>query len=214
MASLYGDWGRGEFLVERLVMFKPYAEEDPWDVQTISGRPAAPLDNPCGHRDGFPPQAAAFDRPAGVALYARAAGARDNETLYVADAGNHVVRAVTAVCSQPCENGGRCVAPETCACLDGWTGADCAAPVCGVGAKLLEFGANSTRDTLPTAAPSAVPTPAPYAGFIPPTPRPTPTPTPAPTPRPTYSPKPTPAPTTVAPTYATAPPLNSSGRRR
>ncbi|XP_070176495.1 epidermal growth factor-like protein 8 [Littorina saxatilis] len=29
------------------------------------------------------------------------------------------------VCSSECENGGKCVAPDTCECPDGWTGPDC-----------------------------------------------------------------------------------------
>ena len=141
MADLYGSWEEGgPYLVERLLMFEPYREQDPWEVQTIAGKAHAPHDRACGFADGFPPLSAAFDRPGGVALYS-GTRASANETLYVADAGNHVIRQVTAVCSQPCENGGKCVGPEKCQCQDGWGGADCAAPICGVNAKLLNFGA-------------------------------------------------------------------------
>ena len=31
----------------------------------------------------------------------------------------------TAVCSNPCQNGGTCTAPNTCACDVGWTGTEC-----------------------------------------------------------------------------------------
>ncbi|KAH8057365.1 calcium ion binding protein [Aureococcus anophagefferens] len=147
LAGLYGPWGDGQFLVERLVTFAAFPDEGPWE-------------------------AAAFDHPAGVALYARSPGARDNETVVVADAGNHVVRSMTAVCSQPCENGGRCVAPETCDCMPGWQGADCTAPVCTDGvAALINFGATYGGYDLPTRAPTA---PVPSA-------LPEPAPTPAPT---------------------------------
>ena len=30
-----------------------------------------------------------------------------------------------AVCSSACQNGGTCTAPNTCACVSGWTGATC-----------------------------------------------------------------------------------------
>ena len=30
-----------------------------------------------------------------------------------------------AICSSPCENGGECIAPETCACRRGYTGSTC-----------------------------------------------------------------------------------------
>lgn len=39
---------------------------------------------------------------------------------------------ITAVCSQTCENGGSCVAPETCECANGWKGQDCTIPVCSL----------------------------------------------------------------------------------
>ncbi|XP_076436572.1 epidermal growth factor-like protein 8 [Babylonia areolata] len=31
----------------------------------------------------------------------------------------------TPVCGQPCQNGGKCVAPDTCQCPDGWSGPQC-----------------------------------------------------------------------------------------
>ena len=32
---------------------------------------------------------------------------------------------VTAICSSPCKNGGRCTSPDSCSCPDGWTSSDC-----------------------------------------------------------------------------------------
>ena len=70
-----------------------------------------------------------FASPVGLAMYYHA-NLSDTEYLYIADAANNVIRAMTAVCSQMCENGGRCVAEETCDCADGWAGHDCTTPVC------------------------------------------------------------------------------------
>lgn len=148
LAEVYGKWPRGALLVERLFSVRAFLESDPFEVQTIAGKATAPLDSPCGFKDAHPPQAAEFDEPTGVALYARAEGARENETLVVADASNHVIRGVTAVCSFPCENGGRCIGPETCLCSSGWQGVDCTTPVCTSGvATLIGFGDMLCRDT-------------------------------------------------------------------
>ena len=35
LAGLYGPWGDGQFLVERLVTFAAFPDEGPWEVQTI-----------------------------------------------------------------------------------------------------------------------------------------------------------------------------------
>ncbi|CAF1584712.1 unnamed protein product, partial [Adineta steineri] len=32
-----------------------------------------------------------------------------------------------SVCSPSCQNGGKCTAPNTCTCVNGWTGATCEA---------------------------------------------------------------------------------------
>jgi len=55
----------------------------------------------------------------------------------IADAGNHAIRGVTAVCSFPCENNGICVGPERCACAEGWQGIDCTSPICTDGTAIL-----------------------------------------------------------------------------
>ena len=34
------------------------------------------------------------------------------------------------VCSNPCQNGGTCTAPDTCTCVVGWTGTECETGVC------------------------------------------------------------------------------------
>ncbi|CAN0535677.1 unnamed protein product, partial [Ectocarpus sp. 8 AP-2014] len=41
------------------------------------------------------------------------------------DAGSHAIRALSAVCSFVCENGGVCEGPDRCSCPTGWTGLDC-----------------------------------------------------------------------------------------
>lgn len=101
------------------------------EVQTIAGAPNAPIEELCGFQDSQPPMGALFNLPSGISLDASAV--LGNTTyMVVADTDNHALRGVTAVCSQPCENGGRCVAPETCMCPRGWSGPDCATPQCSV----------------------------------------------------------------------------------
>jgi hypothetical protein len=104
------------------------------EVQTIAGLPNAPIDDPCGFTDDQPPLAARLHGPTAVAVRP-AANSLDaaSELLYIADTVNHAVRALTATCSRPCENGGVCVAPELCQCPSGWTGVDCSQPVCSSG---------------------------------------------------------------------------------
>ena len=154
-------------------MFEPYRDNYAWEVQTIAGKARAPLEPACGFSDGYPPLAAAFDRPAAIALYQGKPSLQlANESIYVADAGNNVIRQITAVCSQPCENGGVCIGPEKCRCQDGWGGSDCAAPICTAAAKLLNFGAAivefagfSRRRLLmdqPTQVPTSYPSSSPY----------------------------------------------------
>ena len=43
MATLYGSWDEGgPYKVERLLMFEPYHDYGPWEVQTIAGVARAP----------------------------------------------------------------------------------------------------------------------------------------------------------------------------
>jgi len=55
---------------------------------------------------------------------------RNDTFLYVADAGNHQIRRMTALCTPVCQNGGWCVSPDTCVCAVGFTDATCSTPVC------------------------------------------------------------------------------------
>eukprot|EP00940_MAST-03C_sp_MAST-3C-sp2_P001490 g1490.t1 len=101
------------------------------EVRTIAGAPSAPLSSPCGYRDDSVPQNAMFNKPADVAVYVNATLNDDHlHLLIVADERGHRIRTITSVCSKVCENGGRCVAEETCACASGWTGDDCTTPTC------------------------------------------------------------------------------------
>lgn len=98
-------------------------------VHTVAGIPSAELEDSCGFRDAQPPQNAAFSVPKGVALENHAVLGID-QYLFVADTGNHRIRAMSAVCSFACENGGVCTAADTCRCPPGWEGVDCTIPVC------------------------------------------------------------------------------------
>eukprot|EP00903_Cladosiphon_okamuranus_P018631 g17149.t3 len=120
-----GDWARG-FAVE-------VAMSGEMTGQTVAGRPAGPLEEGCGEpSDGQPPQEAVFRRPKGVDAW-WPASLSDQRFLYIADAGNHAIRAMSAVCSFVCENGGVCEGPDRCSCPSGWIGADCSIPTCSAG---------------------------------------------------------------------------------
>jgi hypothetical protein len=99
-------------------------------VSTIAGFPNAPLQDVCGYADAQPPMAAKFNYPGGIATRPGIGQITDREYLYIADTNNHVIRALSAVCSFICENGGRCVGDDKCQCLSGWSGIDCTKPVC------------------------------------------------------------------------------------
>ncbi|CAM9457173.1 unnamed protein product [Chrysoparadoxa australica] len=113
----------------RLFTVAPYPEATV-EVQTISGHPAAGLEQGCGYSgDGQPPQEGYFRAPMGIDVY-RHTSLTDSVLLYVADTDNHAVRSLSAVCAFPCENGAACVAPDTCACTTGWTGQACTTAIC------------------------------------------------------------------------------------
>ncbi|CAM9229204.1 unnamed protein product [Hapterophycus canaliculatus] len=119
------DWARG-FALEA-------ALPSELTGQTVSGRPAGPLGEGCGGiSDGQPPQEAVFGRPMGIDAW-WAANVTDQRLLYIADAGNHAIRVVSAVCSFVCENGGVCEGADRCSCPAGWVGQDCSVPSCSEG---------------------------------------------------------------------------------
>jgi len=98
-------------------------------VHTVGGNPSAPLESGCGYNEAQPPMDAKFNLPSGIAArYDRALN--DTTYLYIADTNNHRIRALSATCTQICENGGRCVGPDTCDCPAGWEGIDCTKPIC------------------------------------------------------------------------------------
>ncbi len=108
------------------------------EVQTIAGSPNAPIEELCGFKDTQPPVGALFRFPAALSLD-RFSTLSDSRMLAIADADNNVIRLLSAVCSQPCENGGICVAAEQCKCPSGWIGTDCSTPVCSSSCGPREF---------------------------------------------------------------------------
>lgn len=98
-------------------------------VHTVAGNPSAPLESGCGYRDGQPATTAEFYNPSGVAA-SYSNGLSQSSYLYIADTGNNRIRALSATCTQICENGATCVGPDTCRCLTGWRGIDCTIPTC------------------------------------------------------------------------------------
>lgn len=114
----------------RTFVVEPYAVSE-LQVETLAGVPAAPLAAPlpCGYRDTQPPQEAKFSLPSDVAVR-RGSGPTDTEEMVIADTENNAIRAMTAVCTRVCENGGVCVGSNTCACPNGWAGEDCGLAVC------------------------------------------------------------------------------------
>ncbi|KDO27761.1 hypothetical protein SPRG_07359 [Saprolegnia parasitica CBS 223.65] len=109
-------------------------------VQTVAGHPKALLESAAGFRDGQPPLAAYFNGPSGVAVVAPPSA---TSYLYIADTLNHRIRAISAMCSKVCENGGVCSAIDVCTCAAGWTGDDCTTAVCATcGPRELCVGPN------------------------------------------------------------------------
>lgn len=98
-------------------------------VHTVSGNPSAPLESGCGFEDALTPMDAKFNLPSGTAAR-YGFNLSDSVYLYIADTSNNRIRALSATCTQICENGGRCVGPDICECPEGWEGVDCTKPVC------------------------------------------------------------------------------------
>lgn len=71
-----------------------------------------------------------FRNPMAIASFVNNTNKGRVELFFVADRGNHVIRALTPVCTFICENGGRCVSADRCECEDGWEGEDCSIPIC------------------------------------------------------------------------------------
>ncbi|GBG29733.1 Wnt inhibitory factor 1 [Hondaea fermentalgiana] len=105
-------------------------------VATVAGRPAAPLEDACGAPAALGsyelPMESQFRRPRGVAIAANVSLTKrgDLNWLYIADTGNHAIRAISATCAKVCENGGECIADDQCQCASGWEGDDCTTPIC------------------------------------------------------------------------------------
>lgn len=98
-------------------------------VHTVAGAPSAPLESGCGFKDSQPSTTAIFNSPSGIsARYDFKLS--DSIYLYVADTKNHRIRAISASCTQICENNARCIGPDTCECTAGWEGVDCTKPIC------------------------------------------------------------------------------------
>lgn len=98
-------------------------------VHTVSGNPSAPLESGCGFADALTPMDAKFNLPSGVAAR-YGFNLSDTVYLYIADSSNNRIRALSATCTQICENGGRCVGPDMCECPTKWGGVDCTKPMC------------------------------------------------------------------------------------
>ncbi|ETN04431.1 hypothetical protein PPTG_15095 [Phytophthora nicotianae INRA-310] len=91
----------------RLFSIKSYLRPK-LEVQSIAGAPNAPLGSQqdgCGYLDAQPPLAARFLGIAGLDI-ARSRSLSRTDFLYIADAGNNRIRALTATCAKVCENDG------------------------------------------------------------------------------------------------------------
>eukprot|EP01038_Epipyxis_sp_PR26KG_P004469 gene4469-6320_t len=102
-------------------------------VHTVAGHPSAPLESGCAYDDQQPSTASKFNNPSGITALHNNDGLSDRSFLFIADTNNHRIRAISATCTQICENNGTCVGPDTCKCSSGWTGIDCTKPICTSG---------------------------------------------------------------------------------
>jgi hypothetical protein len=75
----------------------------------------------------FPSQ---FNAPHGLGAFVNSSLDDDRFHLLVADRNNHAIRSISAICSFPCENDGRCIGSNLCLCKPGWSGEDCSSPIC------------------------------------------------------------------------------------
>lgn len=119
------EYPNSTFRVFSIVRFYEYMNM----VHTIGGHPMADLQTGCGFRDAQPPTLALFNRPTGIAAVPNIS-LSDSNFLYIADANNNRIRGMSAVCTQICENGGRCIGHDICDCPSGWSGIDCTTPIC------------------------------------------------------------------------------------
>ena len=114
--------------VSRVFSIEPFNVSNSM-VHTAAGNPSAPLESGCGMEDSLTPLDAMFSLPSGIAAR-YGFSLNDTTYIFIADAGNNRIRAISATCTQICENGGRCTGPDICTCSTGWTGVDCTKPVC------------------------------------------------------------------------------------
>jgi hypothetical protein len=91
-----------------------------------------------------------FYHPSGLGAYVNRSLDDASFMLYIADRDNHVIRGMSAACSFSCENNGRCVGPNKCECLHGWSGIDCTKPLCQNSCRQRELCvAPNTCDCIP-----------------------------------------------------------------
>lgn len=115
--------------VPRVFSFQPY-NISTTIVHTVAGVPSALLESGCGFADGQPAHKAMLNSPLGIAASKTTHELTDTDYIYVLDSGNNMIRVMSAVCTQICENGGRCTKSDTCTCQSGWGGVDCTIPTC------------------------------------------------------------------------------------
>ena len=113
-------------------------------IHTLGGHSFASLQNGCGYQDSQPANGALYNKPSGIATKYFNHTLSNDKFIYIADAGNHRIRGLSAVCTQICENQGTCIAHDTCKCKHGWSGIDCTKPICDVqcGDKMVCVGPN------------------------------------------------------------------------
>ena len=142
-----------EIFLECGQFFSVKASSSDLTVHTIAGAPSTLTEHSCGRKDAIPPQGAEvcdfytfqlialctndqlliikqFRTPTAVSTFANDTLDDLNHFLFIADRNNNAIRVLSATCSFPCENEGRCVGPDQCKCKSGWEGVDCTRPAC------------------------------------------------------------------------------------